>query len=287
MVGERLQSAHSIRGGAVPFADVNAVRLYYEEQGIGEPLICVMGLATSSSAWVLQVPAFAARHRTVTFDNRDVGQSTRMDAPYAIGEMAEDVLALADHLDMDEFHLLGVSMGGAIAQHVALGAPGRVRTLTLGVTWAGAGAYAVEKTRLWALEAERFTREEFIDTLMLINFSEAFYENAEGVAFVRQMMRDYPHHQEPDAFRRQAEASAGHDLRGRLDALTMPVHVIAGEHDIVLPHWKSEELAAQIPGARLTIVPKAPHGLNIERAEEFNDAVLGFIAEHSQAPAPA
>jgi pimeloyl-ACP methyl ester carboxylesterase len=271
----------------VPFADVNAVTLYYEEQGVGEPLICVQGLATSSAAWVLQVPAFAARHRTLTFDNRDVGQSSRMDAPYAIGDMADDVLALADHLDIGDFHLLGVSMGGAIAQHVALRAPQRVRTLTLGVSWAGAGAYAVEKTRLWALEADRFTREEFIDSLMVINFSEAFYENAEGVAFVRQTMLAYPYHQEPEAFRRQADASAGHDLRGRLGALTMPVHVIAGEHDIVLPRWKSEELATEIPGSRLTVVPKAPHGLNIERAEEFNDAVLGFIAEHSQAPAPA
>jgi pimeloyl-ACP methyl ester carboxylesterase len=271
----------------VPFADVNSVRLFYEEQGVGEPLICVMGLATDHQAWVLQVPAFAARHRTVVFDNRDVGQSTRLDAPYAITDMAADVLALADHLEIDEFHLLGVSMGGAIAQHVAVTAPERVRTLTLGVTWAGSGAYAVEKTRLWALECERFSREEFIDSLMLINFSEGFYENAEGVAFVRQMMLDNPHQQEPDAFRRQAEASAVHDLRGHLGALTMPVHVIAGEHDIVLPHWKSEELAAAIPGARLTVVPRAPHGLNIERAEEFNDAVLGFIAEHSQAPAPA
>jgi pimeloyl-ACP methyl ester carboxylesterase len=271
----------------VPFADVNAVRLYYEEQGIGEPLICVMGLAADHFAWMLQVPAFAARHRTVIFDNRDVGQSARLDGPYAITDMANDVLALADHLEIDEFHLLGVSMGGAISQHVAVTAPERVRTLTLGVTWAGSGAYAIEKTRLWALEADRFSREEFIDSLLLINFSEAFYENAEGVAFVRQMMLDNPHHQDAAAFRRQAEASAGHDLRGHLDALTMPVHVVAGEHDVVLPRWKSEELAAQISGARLTVVPRAPHGLNIERAEEFNDAVLGFIAEHSQAPAPA
>lgn len=270
----------------MPFADVNAVSLYYEEQGVGEPLICIQGLATDHQAWVLQVPAFAARHRTVVFDNRDVGQSTRLDGPYEVAEMAEDTLALADHLGIEAFHLLGVSMGGAIAQHVALAAPERVRTLTLGVTWAGSGAYAAEKTRLWALECDRFTRDEFIDSLMLLNFSEAFYENPEGVAFVRQMIRDNPHPQEPAAFRRQAEASAGHDLRGRLNDLPMPVHVIAGEHDIVLPHWKSEELAAEIPGARLTVVPRAPHGLNIERAEEFNDAVLGFIAEHSEAPAP-
>ena len=270
----------------MPFADVNAVRLYYEEQGVGEPLICIQGLATDHLAWALQVPAFAARHRTVVFDNRDVGQSSRLGTPYRVADMARDTLALADHLELEEYHLLGVSMGGAIAQHAALAAPERIKTLTLGVTWAGSGAYALEKTRLWALEAERFSRDEFIDSLMLVNFSEAFYENPEAVAFIRHTIRDNPHPQEPAAFRRQAEASATHDLRGRLATLTMPVHVIAGEHDVVLPHWKSEELAAEIPGARLTVVPRAPHGLNIERAEEFNTAVLGFIAEHSGAPAP-
>ena len=96
---------------------------------------------------------------------------------------------------------------------------------------------------------------------MLLNFSEAFYENAEGVAFVRQMIRDNPHPQEPAAFRAAGRGvGAATTCASRLGALAMPVHVIAGEHDIVLPHWKSEELAAAIPGARLTVVPRAPHG---------------------------
>ena len=121
----------------MPTIDANGQTLYYEVHGEGEPLLCVMGLSADTLAWALQVPAFAASHRTVIFDNRDVGQSSMADGPYEIADMAADALALADALELDSFHLLGVSMGGAIAQEIALAAPERVRTLTLAVTFAG------------------------------------------------------------------------------------------------------------------------------------------------------
>lgn len=261
----------------MPFADADEQRLYYEEHGAGEPLLCVIGLATDHLAWALQLEAFAARHRTVVFDNRDVGQSAEASAPYAIADMAGDALALADALGLQRFHLLGVSMGGAIAQHLALAAPERVSTLTLAVTWAGGGAYQREKSRLLAVEAHKLTREEFIDSLLLLNVSEAFYENPDAIHFLRTLMIDNPHPQSPEAFARQVEASGGHDLRGRLGELAMPVHVISGAHDILIPHWKQEELVAEIPGAQLTRLEAAPHAVNVERAQEFNAAVLDFI----------
>ena len=102
--------------------------------GDGEPLLCVAGLACDTLVWIPQIQAFAAAHRTVIFDNRDVGQSSMADGDYEIADMARDALALADELELDSFHLLGVSMGGAIAQEIAIQAPERVRTLTLAVT---------------------------------------------------------------------------------------------------------------------------------------------------------
>ena len=120
---------------------------------------------------------------------------------------------------------------------------------------------------------------------MLLNHSEAFYENPDMVAFVRTAMLENPHPQPPDAFCRQLAASSRHDTRERLSSLTMPTQVIGGEHDILVPIWKSREIAAAIPDAKLTVLPAAPHGLTLERAEEFNGAVLGFIRETAQAPA--
>ncbi|MEX2195897.1 MAG: alpha/beta fold hydrolase [Thermoleophilaceae bacterium] len=269
----------------MPTAEINGQSINYDVQGEGDPLLCVMGLGADSLAWALQLPAFAQHFRTVVFDNRDVGQSSYSDGPYEIRDMAQDALALADHLELESFHLLGVSMGGAIAQEIALAAPGRVRTLTLAVTFAGGGAWARERSRLWGAQALTSSREDHLDLLMLQCFSEAFYENPEGVAFMRNMFLANPHPQAPEAFVRQLEASGRHETRDRIGSLEMPVHVIGAGHDTLVPPWKSQELAELIPDARLTVVADAPHGVNWERAEEFNATVLGFIREHAGAPA--
>src|SRR5215217_2158882 len=267
----------------MPHADANGLSLYYEEHGDGEPLLCVMGLGADHLAWALQLEAFAARHRTIVFDNRDVGQSSYARGPYEVADMAADTLGLADALGLDRFHLLGASLGGAVAQHLALAAPERVRTLQLAVTWAGSGAYAREKARLWAAECRLRPREEWLDALLLATVSEAFYENQPMVDFVKQVMRANEHPQEPDGFARQIHASSTHDLRGRLGGLTMPVHVISGAHDVLIPRWKQEELVAEILGARLTVIERGSHALQLEFPQEFNAAVLDFIAEHERA----
>jgi pimeloyl-ACP methyl ester carboxylesterase len=267
-------------------AEVNGQRLYYEVHGDGEPLLCVHGLACDTLAWIPQVQAFAAAHRTVIFDNRDVGQSSQADGEdYEIADMARDALALADQLEIDSFHLMGISMGGAIAQEIAIQAPERVRTLTLVVTFPAGSTYACRLAEVWARRLEQISHEQHVDELMLLNHSEEFFENADMVEFIRTAMLNNPHIQSPAAFGRQIAACGRHDARERLGALPMPTHVIAGEYDILVPVWKSRELAELIPGAKLTVFPRAPHGLSLERAEEFNAAALAFIREAAATPA--
>ena len=266
-------------------ARANGQQLYYEIHGEGEPLLCVQGLSCDTMAWIPQVEAFASGYRTVIFDNRDVGQSSMAEPGYAIADMARDALALADELGLDSFHLLGVSMGGAIAQEIALQAPGRVRTLTLAVTFSTGGTYSRKLAEVWSARVMQISREQHVDELMLLNHSEEFFENPDMVAFVRMAMLQNPHPQPPEAFGRQLTACSRHDTRDRLGTLTMPTHVIAGERDILVPVWKSEEIAAAIPDAKFDVLPAAPHGLSLERAEEFNASVLGFIRETAAAPA--
>ena len=267
----------------MPTAEANGQTLYYEVHGEGEPLLAVMGLSADTLAWVLNTPVFAQSHRTIVFDNRDVGQSSYADGPYEIADMAQDALALADALELDSFHLLGLSMGGAIAQEIALAAPERIRTLTLAVTFAHAGNWARQLAATWGARRRKQSQEEFVDELLLLNLSEQFFENEEMVAYARQMTLANPHPQDPEGFVRQLEASSRHDARDRLGSLSVPTHVIGGEHDILVPVWKSRELAELIPGARLTVMEAAPHGVNMERAEEFNRHVLDFIAEAAPA----
>jgi len=120
---------------------------------------------------------------------------------------------------------------------------------------------------------------------MLLNHSDGFFENPDMVALVRTAVLQNPHPQPPEAFCRQLAASSRHDTLDRLGTLTMPTHVIGGERDILVPIWKSREIASAIPGARLDVFAGAPHGLPLERAEDFNAAVLDFIRETAAAPA--
>jgi 3-oxoadipate enol-lactonase len=263
----------------MPQMRANGQELYYEVHGEGEPLLCLMGLAADTLTWLPQLPAFGSRHRTVIFDNRDVGRSSMAEGPYEIRDMAQDALALADGLELESFHLLGASMGGAIAQEMALAAPERVRTLTLAVSFAGAGAYARKLSEVWGARVQLMSREQRVDELLLMTMSEQWFEDAGAVEWLRGVMLQHPHPQPADAFARQLDAASRHDARDRLDSLTMPVHVIGAERDILVPVWKSTELAGLIPGSRLTILEGAHHGITLERAEEFNRAVLDFIAE--------
>ncbi len=175
--------------------------------------------APTRSAGCSQVPAWSQQYRTIVFDNRDVGQSSRADGDYAVTDMATDAISLADTLGLDSFHLLGLSMGGAISQELALAAPERVRTLTLVVTFGGGGAWGAMQGKLWEQRALEMTREQRIDELMLLCLSEATYENAEGIAFLRQMMLSNPHPQEPEAFVRQLRSTVRHETRDRLGEL--------------------------------------------------------------------
>jgi 3-oxoadipate enol-lactonase len=269
----------------MPIAEVNGQQLYYEVHGEGEPLFCVAGLSCDTLVWIPQIQAFPAEHRTVIFDNRDAGQSSMADPGYAIADMARDGLALADELGLESFHLLGVSMGGAIAQEMALQAPGRARTLTLAVTFASSGMHSRKVAEVWGARVRQISREQHVDELMLLNHSEEFYENPDMVAFIRGVMLQNPHPQPPEAFARQLEACSCHETLDRLGSLRMPTYVIGGEYDVLVPIWKQREIASAIPGAKLDVFAGAPHGLSLERAAEFNAAVLGFIRETAAAPA--
>ena len=128
--------------------------------------------------------------------------------------------------------------------------------------------------------------EQHVDELMLLNHSERFYEQPEMVEFIRTAMLNNPHPQPPEAFSAPGRTRrAGHEARDRLGSLTMPTHVIGGEYDILVPVWKASEIASLIPGAKLTVLPGAPHGLSVERADEFNALVLDFIREAAATPA--
>jgi pimeloyl-ACP methyl ester carboxylesterase len=263
----------------LPFADVNNVRLFHTEQGTGDPLLCIMGLASDSQGWTLQLEAFAEQYRAIVFDNRDVGRSSMCDGDYGIADLADDAVALADHLGLERFHLLGISLGSCVAQRVALAIPDRIRTLTLAATWAGTtAAYSEMRARVWEREVRRSTTEEWLEEMMLLTLSENVFETEEGVETMKRMALENPHPQPTEALIRQIRSMSHHDVRDRLPELKMPVHVIAGDRDLLIPPWKSEEVAEYVENATFTVLRGIGHSMNLERAEQFNAAVLDWLS---------
>jgi pimeloyl-ACP methyl ester carboxylesterase len=271
----------------VTVARIGGREVYYEVHGDAEPpLLCVMGLGSDVSGWRLQVPAWSRRFRTIVFDNRDVGRSSYADAPYDVSDLAGDTLQLADALELERFHLVGISLGGAIAQEVALAAPARVRTLTLIVSFGGGGAWARERARVERAISARLSDAELLDQMLLLTLSERVYERPGHIQQLRAQIGSYPYPQGRAGFLRQLDAAARHEARDRLGSLALPVHAIAAEQDILVGAWKSRELASLIPGVRLSVIEGAGHAVNVERAGELNALVLDFLVEH-EAAAPA
>jgi pimeloyl-ACP methyl ester carboxylesterase len=260
------------------------VELYYVEAGAGEPLVLVMGFGGDHLAWGLQVRAFAERYRVITFDNRGVGQSDTPDLPYTTRMMADDTAALMTALGVERAHVIGLSLGGMIAQELALAHPARVRTLQLHATLARPDPYVLALTETWRHIRLSLGREEALRAIALWLFTPATYaERRDLVEAVIQNALANPHPQTVTGFLRQGDAVRGHDTLARLGAIRCPTLVSVAEGDVLVPPRFSRELAARIAGAELRILPDGGHGCLWERPSLFNAACLEFLARHADA----
>jgi len=267
----------------MPTVRVNDVELYYQDVGDGEPLLLIMGFGGDITAWAFQIPDFAARYRVIAFDNRGVGQSDAPDHPYTTRMMAGDALGLMDALGVDRAHVLGVSMGGMIAQELALARPDRVSSLHLACTFAHPDRYMLALNAAWREMRLGLGREWTLRTLGLWLFSPTTYaERPEFIEALLQNSLENPYPQSLAGFLRQGEAVAAHDALDRLPAIRCPTLVTVAEDDILVPPRFAREIVAQIPGAELKLVPGAGHAYFLERPDVFNALSLDFIARASR-----
>jgi 3-oxoadipate enol-lactonase len=253
--------------------------MYYVEVGAGEAVLLIMGFGGDHTAWAFQMGALSARHRVIAFDNRGVGQTEAPDHPYTTRMMAADALGLMDALGIDRAHVIGVSMGGMIAQELALKSPDRVRSLHLGCTFARPDAYMQALNATWRDMRIGLGREATLRTLGLWLFAPSTYaERTDLVETLLQNALANPYPQSLIGFIRQGEAVASHDARGRLPAIRCPTLVSVAEDDILVPARFSREIAARIPGAELRVLPAAGHCYFLEQPDAFNQLALDFIA---------
>lgn len=264
----------------MPQVRVGDINVHCEIHGEGEPLLLIMGLGSDLSGWALQTPEFSRRYRVVVFDNRGVGRTDAPDIPYSIEMMADDTAGLMDVLGVDEAHVLGKSMGGYIAQELAIRHPGRLKSLILAST--SAGPYVLETPILeaWAGAVMKgISQKAFFQLMLPFIFTDKTFENPEMVRMAIDMIagRSCP---APDyALASQFIACVEHYARGRLSRITAPTLVLAGKDDFFAPFTLSEELAASIPNARLVVLEGGGHALNTDIPDKFNRTVLEFLAQ--------
>jgi pimeloyl-ACP methyl ester carboxylesterase len=264
----------------VPVA--TGVRLTYRRVGTGEPLLLIIGTACSLGLWAPVEPALAARHQVISFDNRGLGGSERGEGPLSMASMAEDTAALLDALNVPRAHILGWSLGSAVAQELALRHPAKVGSLILYGTWAKHDRFAT--AMLVALRAPWVLGDfEMAMTSAGITFSPEFMNSEQFEPAIQPLLPLFP--STPEQMRvvvEQWDADLAHDTRDRLGAITAPTLILAGEQDLLTPAWEGRAVAEAIPGAEFKLLtgPGSSHGMLFERSEEVLGLVLDFLGRH-------
>ncbi len=267
----------------MPTLRVNGISLHYQEAGPpgAEPVLLIMGWGGDHTAWALQMPAFSAEYRVIAIDNRGAGQSEAPDLPYTIPDMAEDAMGVLDALGIRRAHVCGASMGGMIAQELALRYPERMLTLQLHCTAARIDAYGrFLIDNMLTVKAHGGREENVRAGIPWILSRRTMEERPEFVRAWMQHALDYPYPVGLVGLSRQAEAIRGHDTLDRLSGLRLPTLITVGAEDILVPPSFSRELHARIPGAELVVIRDAGHVHFIERSDAFNEACLAFLRTH-------
>ncbi len=266
----------------MPVAEVGDYRVFFEEHGSGDPVLLVAGITADSAAWGLQTEFLKERYRVVVFDNPGVGRTEGPRGPYTTELFADLAAGLLDALGIDRAHVVGASMGGTIAQQIALRRSELVRSLTLHCTWARADAWITTLFRCWQESARSLNRVEAARGRWLFVFTPGYLDRDGVLDDLEREEREAPFPQTVDGFCDQAAACLSHDTLDRLTAIVAPTLVTVGESDFLTPAHLSRAIAARIPDARLHMWPEMGHAPFYEIPDQFNELQAAFLEEHSQ-----
>jgi pimeloyl-ACP methyl ester carboxylesterase len=265
----------------MPIAKSRGARIYYESAGSGPPVLLISGQGMTAAAWWRTVAELSPSFRVLTFDNRDMGRSSRTAWPYVIAQMAEDAIAVLDAAGVGRAHVYGISLGGMVAQELALRHPERVSALVLGSTTAGGpeAILADPQPLTFFVRAGAMAPEEAEWAAVPYNYSlRTRREHGERIS--EDIARRVEHQTDTLAYLHQVAAAATHNVVGRLGSIKAPTLVVQGEEDIVMPPLNGRLLAEGIPGAQLKTWPNAGH-LYTTDEPEADRHIRRFMVSHA------
>jgi 3-oxoadipate enol-lactonase len=261
------------------FVDNQGARIYWDEQGQGEPVLLIMGLGYPSAMWYRIRPALSARYRTIALDNRGAGRSDVPPGPYSIPQMASDAAAVLDAAGIESAHVFGVSMGGMIGQEFVLQYPRRVLSLILGCAAAG-GPTAVRaeaEAIQMLMTGNKMSPEQAAEAAVpFIYDSTTPRERIDEDIAIRR-----PWFPRPEAYTAQLQGILAWEAYSRLSGIAAPTLVIHGESDRLVPPGNAKLIAERIPGAKLVMIPHASHLFLTDQTEVSHHAILQFLNEQA------
>jgi pimeloyl-ACP methyl ester carboxylesterase len=267
----------------MPFARSGPLRLHYETTGSGPAVLLISGQSMTLSAWWRTVPVLARSFRVIAFDNRDVGRSDHSPVPYTVAQMADDAIAVLDAAGEQRAHVYGISLGGMVAQEVALRHPARVRALVLGATTAGGPATALGDTDALSffIRAGAMAAEEAEWAAVPYNYGEAT-RRRHGERIAQDIAHRLEFPTDTLAYLHQSAAAASHSTVMRLHRIIAPTLVVHGESDVVMPPRNAHVLADEIPGAELKLWAGAGH-LYPTDEPRADEGIASFLERHTSA----
>jgi pimeloyl-ACP methyl ester carboxylesterase len=262
----------------MPRIKAGELHIYYESYGEGEPLVLIPGFRNGLWLWFRQTEALAEKFRVIIFDPRDIGQSDHPGEPFTIAELADDLARLLSALGIERAHILGASFGGFVAQEFAIAYPEMTRSLILCCTSSGGPSHILPSaSTLQAMAAiEGLNTEERTRQSFTAAFSPTFVADQPGeLERVIELRLNNP--VTDRAHFAQLQAAAAFDVAARVSEIKAPTLVLTGDEDTIVPPGNSQNLAAQIPHARLAIIEGGSHMFFIEQPDKFNHAVIEFL----------
>ena len=266
----------------MPSVDASGTELYYERAGEGEPLLMIQGMSATHMAWGRPfLDLLEKSFDTIVFDNRGMGRSGQAELPFDTADLAADAVGLLDALEIETAHVVGISMGGMIAQELALAHPERIRTLTIGASYCGGPGstlMAPEDLQMLGAAYASGQPEQVFRAMWEINLSPGFRAEDSRFAAFAEMGSALPAPQ--PVVLQQMRACAAHDTHDRLGQISLPTLVIHGDVDRLLGYPNGVQIAARIPDARLETLEGIGHMFWWEQPERSAE----LIREHALAP---
>lgn len=257
------------------FFEHRGCRLYFEEHGVGSPVLLVHGLGSSTLDWELQIPVLAAHHRVVALDVRGHGRSDKPRQRYRIADFAGDVAALIEHLQLPPVHLVGISMGGMIGFQLGVDQPQLLRSLTIVNS---APEVKAKKPADYLQIAKRWTLARLLPLETTAKaLARLLFPKPEQAELRRKVEERWPRN-DKRAYLASLDAIIGWGVRERLGRITCPTLVISADRDYT-PVAQKQAYVDELPDVRLLVIDDSRHATPLDQPERFNRSLLAFMQE--------